>query len=107
MHISLTLDWKPQLTQNLKLIQEKGDHILRRAMGSGATPKQGLHLIQTCIKPAVAYTMVAAPYNETDIARMDRAIAAITKKCCRLPTGFPNAAIHRPPQKLGWGSTPS
>jgi hypothetical protein len=103
LHISLNLDWQPQAQITLQMIRDKGGQILKRAIGSGASSRQGLHLIQTCIKPAVAYTMIGAPYTDQDIAQMDRAIASITKRCCRLPTGFPNAAIHSPTSEAGLG----
>ena len=103
MQICLNLDWKPQLQHTLKMIKEKGDHITNRAMTSGASPRQCLHLIQTCVKPAAAYTMVAAPYSEAEIGLMDQAIAAMTRKCCRLPKGFPGAGIHRPITEGGMG----
>ena len=40
--------------------------------------------------------MVAAPYIEADIGLLDQAIAAMTRRYCKLPKGFPGAAIHRP-----------
>ena len=103
MQICLTLDWHPQLLHTLKLIETKSNQIIQNALKKGATPRQCLQLIQTCVKPAVAYTMVAAPYSEGDVARMDRAIAALAKSCCSIPKGFPNAAIHRATQDGGMG----
>jgi hypothetical protein len=47
--------------------------------------------------------MVAAPYSEAEIGLMDQAIAAMTRKCCRLPKGFPGAGIHRPITEGGMG----
>ena len=85
------------------MIREKGDPIVNRAMGSGASVRQCIHMIQTCVKPAAAYTMVAAPYSEADIGLVDQAIAAMTRKCCRLPEGFPGAAIQRPITEAGMG----
>ena len=103
MQICLNLDWGAQVQHTIQLIKDKGDQIINKARGAGASPRQCLHLVQTCVKPAVAYTMVAAPYSTNDIARMDRAIAALAKQCCRLPKGFPNAAIHRPTSEAGLG----
>ena len=103
MQICLNLDWGAQVQHTIQLIKDKGDQIISKARGAGASPRQCLHLVQTCVKPAVAYTMVAAPYSTNDIARMDRAIAALAKQCCRLPKGFPNAAIHRPTSEAGLG----
>ena len=103
--ITLNMDWKPQVEHMAGIIQTKGEQLLYRAKPAGATPRQLLHLIQTCIKPAVAYTMSVAPYTAKDIARFDRLIASIAKRCCNLSASLPNAAIHLPVEEAGMGIT--
>jgi hypothetical protein len=103
--ITLTLDWKPQVDHMVEVVQEKGEKLLHKAKPAGASQRQLLQLIQTCIKPAVAYTMAVAPYRPRDIARLDRAIATIAKKCCNLSISTPNAAIHSHIEDAGMGIT--
>ena len=97
--VSLVLDWSPQITAAVKLVQDKGT-LLSQSM---ASPRQCLHVIATCIKPAVAYAFAVAPYSTFDISRLDRAIAVAVRKCCKLPKSFQNAAIHLSHTHAGMG----
>jgi hypothetical protein len=66
--ITLTLDWKPQEEHMVEVVQDKGDRLLLKAKPAGASQRQLPNLIQTCIQPAVAYTMAVAPYGPRDIS---------------------------------------
>ena len=99
--VSLTLDWTPQLNAAIKASTEAGIKLAQ----SLASPRQCLHVISTCIKPSLAYAFAAAPYLPMDIARLDRVICGIVKRCCRLPRSFPTAAIHLPQTAGGMGIT--
>ena len=97
--ITLTLDWLPQLTTAIASTTEAGIKLAQ----SMASPRQCLHIIMTCLKPALAYAFAAAPYLPTDIARLDRLICSIVRRCCRLPRSFPTASIHLPQASGGMG----
>ena len=47
--------------------------------------------------------MPAMPYTPTDILTLDRALAALAKKCCKLPITYPTASIHLPHTHGGLG----
>lgn len=49
MHICLNLDWKSQLQHTLAMTRGKGNYIANIAMGSGASTRQSIHLIQTSV----------------------------------------------------------
>ena len=103
--ITLTLDWIPQVERMVGIVQDKGDRLIYKAKPAGASPRQLLNLIQTAIKPAVIYTMAVAPYRPQDLARLDMAIATITKKCTNLAISTSSAAIHLPVDEAGMGIT--
>ena len=105
MLITLTLDWRPQVEHMVGVVQDNGEKLLFKAKPAEASPRQLLHLIQTCTKPAVAYTMAVTPYRLRDIVRLDRAIATIAKKCCNLTISTPNVAIHSHVDDAGMGIT--
>ena len=97
------MDWRPQVQHMMEKIQKRGEHIRNRAKPAGATPQQCLKLIRTCLIPQITYTMAVCPYTPADIARMDRAVGALTKQCCGLPKGFPSAAVRLPQDQAGLG----
>ena len=103
VHISLTLNWATQLASALDIIKTKGHNILTTALPQGASPRQCLALIEKCIKPAICHAMPAMPYTPTDILTLDRALAALAKKCCKLPITYPTASIHLPHTHGGLG----
>jgi hypothetical protein len=102
---TLTLDWTPQVEYMVGVVQDKGAKLIYKAKPAGASQRQLIHLIQTRIKPTITYTMAVAPYRPKDIARLDRAIATIVKRCCNLPISTPSAAIHAPVENAGMGIT--
>jgi hypothetical protein len=65
--------------------------------------RQCLEAIKYRIKPGMTHAMCAAPYTTADIARMDRCLAGITRRCLQLPRSFPTSAIIRPESDGGWG----
>ena len=103
--ITLTLDWIPQVERMVGIVQDKGDRLIYKAKPAGASPRQLLNLIQTAIKPSAIYTMAVATYRPHDLARLDRAIATITKKCTNLAISTSSAAIHLPVDEAGMGIT--
>ena len=51
----------------------------------------------------MTHAMCAAPYTTADIARLDRCLAGIVRRCLQLPPSFPTSAILRPESDGGWG----
>ncbi len=80
--------------------KEKGEKLA----ASQASPWQMMHIIKTCIKPAITCGFCAAPYTMGEVALLDRQIAAIVRKCWRLPHSHPTSAILRDLADAGLGA---
>jgi len=102
VHISLTLNWKTQLHATLDIIHTKGLHILNKAK-SRATPEQCIRIITQCIRAAIKYPMIVAPFSLTDIHIIDKAVLKTVKLCSSLPMSFPTRALHLPKTEAGLG----
>ena len=97
--VTCTLNWAHQLAAALATLKRKGPILAR----SRASPEQRLTIIQLCLKTAVAYSLLAAPYSGADIDRLDRAVATIARKSAGLPTGMATAAMLRDREQAGLG----
>ena len=102
VHISLTLNWKTQLHSTIETIHNKGLSILTKAKNR-ATPTQCLRIISQCVRAAIKYPMIVAPFSLTDIHVIDRAVLKTVKLCCSLPRSFPTRALHLPKTEAGLG----
>jgi len=99
--LTMTLDFKHQLAASLKVAKDRGDALV----ASMASQRQCLHVINTCIKPALAYCFGLAPYTAADINSIDAVISRIAKACCRLPNYTPTAAVLLDKKHGGLGVT--
>ncbi|KXZ43665.1 hypothetical protein GPECTOR_83g277 [Gonium pectorale] len=82
-----------------KLLKEQGDKLRE----SSATPDQKLHIVRTCLQSRVAYTLQSMAYAPADIARLDRQLASIARRCYGIKGCFPTRAILSPAECLGLG----
>jgi hypothetical protein len=99
VHITLTLDWKAQLTALRETIKGRAENIT----ACSATPDQKLQMIQRLIHPAVAYSLSTMAYTQADMATLDAIITRAVRTCYKLPKYLPSQAIVLPPEAFGLG----
>jgi hypothetical protein len=92
-----SLKWKVQqaITMN-KLIKQT-----QLLFNSPATLKQKLKMIDTVIRPGIAYSFYAVPYSMPNIIKLDKKIIGLQKTICRLPKSTPNITTKLPHDQYG------
>jgi ribonuclease HI len=93
------MDWTVHLDTVIKEVVTRG----RQLAASMASPRQCLHIIKTCLRPKITYAFSIAPYTMQEIGRLDRTLAGITRRCCRLPRSMPTASMVLSTEKAGMG----
>jgi hypothetical protein len=80
-----SLKWKTQQATTMnKLIKQT-----QLLLNSPATLKQKLKMVDTVIRPGIAYSFYAVPYSMPNIAKLDQKIIALQKAICGLPKKHP------------------
>jgi hypothetical protein len=92
-----SLKWKTQkaITMN-KLIKQT-----QLLLNSPATLKQKLKMVDTVIRPGIAYSFYAVPYSMPNITKLDKKIISLQKSICGLPKSIPNIIIKLPHDLFG------
>ena len=89
-----------QLESVIKELVQKG----RQLAASQASPRQcQRRIIQTCLRPQITYAFGVVPYTMQEIGRLDRTLAGVVRRCCRLPRFMPAASILLSTEKVGMG----
>jgi hypothetical protein len=92
-----SLKWKVQqaITMN-KLIKQ-----IQLLLNSPATLKQKLKMVDTVIRPGIAYSFNVAPYSMPNIIKLDKKIISLQKTICGLPKSTPNITKKIPHDQYG------
>ena len=101
MYTCPSMDWSDQPKNTIADAMKRG----RQLAMSMASPRQCLGIIQSCIKTQMAYAFGVAPYTMQEIGLLDRTLAGITRRCCRLPRSMATASILLSRDKAGMGLT--
>ena len=91
--------WGAQLQSTINRIKERGQCLAK----SLASVPNRLATIHRCIKPSATYALSLAPFTVSEIAQLDRCMAAVARQCCRLPKGFATSGILRAQDEAGLG----
>jgi hypothetical protein len=85
-----SLKWKSQqaITMN-KLIKQT-----QLLLNSPATLKQKLKMVDTVIRPGIAYSFYVVPYSMPNITKLDKKIIGLQKTICGLPRSTPNITTN-------------
>jgi hypothetical protein len=70
-------------------------------LNSPATLKQKLKMVDTVIRPGIAYSFYAIPYSMPNIAKLDQKIIVLQKAICGLPKSTPNITTRLPHDQFG------
>ena len=99
--ISMSLDWRYQHSKAVAQMAELADAI----MNSWASPRQVSRLIETCVRPKIAYGFLVAPYTSTDLDILDTWMRRIIRHAYKLMKAVPSALIHEDIENFGLGCT--
>jgi hypothetical protein len=70
-------------------------------LNSPAILKQKLKMVDTVIRPGIAYSFYAVPYSMPTITKLDQKIIALQKAICGLPKSTPNITTKLPHDQFG------
>jgi hypothetical protein len=70
-------------------------------LNSPAILKQKLKMVDTVIRPGIAYSFYAVPYSMPNLAKLDQKIIALQKTICGLPKSTPNITTKLPHDQFG------
>jgi hypothetical protein len=91
------LKWKSQQASTMnKLIKQT-----QLLLNSPATLKQKLKMVDTVIRPGIAYSFYAVPYSMPNITKLDKKIIGLQKSICGLPRSTPNITAKLPHDQYG------
>ena len=85
-----TLKWSLQKEITLKKTKEQG----KLLANSPASLKQKIKILNTVIKPRIAYVYYAVHFSKLDIKILDKIISSITKTSCNIPKSTANIFTH-------------
>ena len=96
-----SLKWNLQKEITLKKAKQQGQLLAQ----SPASLKQKIHILNTVIKPRIAYAYYAVPFSKPDIKKLDKIISKITKETCRIPRSTANILTHLSHENFGINAT--
>jgi hypothetical protein len=91
------LKWKTQQTITMnKLIKQT-----QLLLNSPTTLKQKLKMVDTIIRPGIAYSFYAVPYSMPNIIKLDQNKTSLQKAICGLPKSTPKITTKLPHDQYG------
>lgn len=81
-----SLKWNLQKEISIKKLKNQSLHLIK----SPATLRQKIKIVNTVLRPGVAYSFHAVPYSMSDIKKLDKLLISTTKIICKLPRSTPN-----------------
>jgi hypothetical protein len=89
--------WKAQQTVTMNKLIKQTQLLLQ----SPARLKQKLKMVDTVIRPGIAYSFCAVPYSMPNITKLDKKIIGLQKTIYGLPKGTPNITTKLPHDQYG------
>ena len=96
-----SLKWNLQKEITMKKAQQQGQLLAH----SPASLKQKIKILNTVIKPRIAYAYYVVPFSKSDIKKMDKIISKIIKKTCKIPRSTANILTHLSHENFGINTT--
>ena len=97
IHLMPSLKWNLQKEITIQKTQEQS----KLLTFSPASLKQKITILNTVIKPRIAYAYYAVPFSKPDIMKLDRIISKLTKEICNIPKSTANILTHLPHDNFG------
>ena len=74
-------------------------------MTSLATIKQNIHILNTILRPRLAYAYYAIPFSKPHIKKLDKILSKLIEEICYLPNNTTNILTHLSNQDFGKNTT--
>ena len=72
---------------------------------SPASFTQKIKILNTVIKPRIAYAYYAVPFSKPDIKKLDKILSKLTKDICHISKSTANILTHLPHENFGINAT--
>ena len=92
-----SLKWKTQQTTTMDKLMKQAQLLFQ----SPITLKQKLKMVDTIIRPGIAYSFYAVPYSMPTITKLDKKIIGLQQAICGLPKSTPNITTKLPHDQYG------
>ena len=92
-----SLKWKTQQAITMNKLIKQAQSLLQ----SPTSLKQKLKMVDTVIRPGIAYSFYAVPYSIPTITKLDKKIIGLQKTICGLPKSTPNITTKLPHEQYG------
>ncbi len=97
--LTMDLNFTPQLAATLEEIRSMTSKLRQSYVG----PRQKERIIDTCIRPAITYTLSVAPYTLPELKCIDNLLSAAYKQAYKLPNSLSTAATRQDKRLGGLG----
>ena len=101
IHLTPSLKWNLQKETTLIKVKQQSQLLIN----SPASLTQKIKILNTVIKPHIAYAYYAVPFSKPDIKKLDKIISKLTKEICNIPKSTANILTHLPHDNFGINAT--
>lgn len=99
VRLTMDLNWAHQRQEALATVRLKAKNLVRSRIPGGAK----LHIIETCLRPSLAYGLALVPYNCVDLKVLTSVLNTSTKQAVGLTAAAPSAMAQAAPERGGMG----
>ena len=92
-----SLKWNLQKEITINKVKQQSQSLAN----SSANLTQKIKILNTVIKPRIAYAYYAVPFSKPDIKKIDKILSKLTKDICHIPKSTANILTHLPHDKFG------
>ena len=97
VHLTPSLKWNLQKDITITKVKQQSQLLAN----SPASLTQKIKILNTVIKPRIAYVYYAIPFSKLDIKKLDKIISKLTKEICKIPKSTANILTHLPHKHFG------
>ena len=101
INLTPSLKWNLQKEITIKKVKQQSQ--LLASLPANLTQK--IKILNTVIKPRIAYAYYAVPFSKPDIKNLDKIISKLTKKICNIPKSTTNILTHFLHEDFGINAT--
>jgi hypothetical protein len=101
IHLMPSLKWKLQK----EITTQKANQQSKLLSASPTSLKQRIKILNTVIKPCIAYAYYAVPFSKPDIQKLDKILSKLTKEICNIPKSTANILTHLSHEDFGINTT--
>ena len=95
----MDLNWAHHRREALAAARLKAKNLARSRIPAGAK----LHIIETCLRPSLAYGLALVPYNCAVLQTLTSVLDTATKRAVGLTAAAPIALAQAAPERGGLG----